>query len=351
VGKKKKTTTADLQVKNKKTTTTDLQVKKKKPTTADLQRTIENMHRDLSNKHKTLTTELSQTIEVKIEAALSKWKEEWKDMINTRVKEVVGLELEEVKADVCMLEASVHKLQADSSTQQSVHKKVDKLENTNQSLKGEIRKVKDEIVQLKDTADRLDAGNNTLNDREEVDALTRRMSQLENLGVPTDTSTQLEELRSQVTRLQEGPKGALPVASNKNIVIKNLPVSETQDADSDITVGMVEKLLKEGLKMDKVEIVKAERKRSRNGWPGIITVTLDSVEDKKNILKAKRGLRSTENYKDVFIEPELSFELRQQQRNSRLLLSALGRDSDFKCVRGTIVRRKQGPETADGQRP
>ena len=75
--------------------------------------------------------------------------------------------------------------------------------------------------------------------------------------------------------------------------------------------------------------VSVERKDSYNNRPGIICATLESHEQKSHVLKVKGALRKTFQYYDVFIEPVLSLETRKQQRNTRQLLRAIGKEEHF----------------------
>ena len=86
------------------------------------------------------------------------------------------------------------------------------------------------------------------------------------------TYMEMDDLRTQIVQLQKEPKfrGVL----NQNIVIKNLPMSADEELDGNVTLDSVSKLSK----LDHVDIVKAERKKGRNNKPGIIIVTLNSVE-------------------------------------------------------------------------
>ena len=49
-------------------------------------------------------------------------------------------------------------------------------------------------------------------------------------------------------------------------------------------------------------------------------------------------------YRRVYVEPDLPYDMRQQQRNSRLLLNAVGKKEEYKYVKGRIVRRSKHQE-------
>lgn len=74
---------------------------------------------------------------MKLNTAIEWWRENWSDLINKRVKETVSLELEEVKTDICMLEATV-KLKVNLHDYEKTSQHVDELDNVYQSLKREV---------------------------------------------------------------------------------------------------------------------------------------------------------------------------------------------------------------------
>lgn len=276
--------------------------------------------------------------------------------MNSRVKEVVDLEMQEAKSDIVLLEVRVSKQELDSTAQLSVNEKVDTVHKSNQSLKGEIKKMISEMKQVQDTVDRLDFGGTVIPaDSEEVAGLSQRLTDLENSGVPASTYAEVTSLRSQVSQIQEGQghehKQEVVPEVNMNIVIKNLPTAEGENDNSDLTLDLVSKLLQDGLGIDPAGVIKkAVRRNGRNQWPGVILVTLSSVDDKRKVLRAKRSLKDTEDYKCVYIEPDLPYDVRQQQRNSRMLLSAVGKKGEYKCIQGNIVRRRQKDDNEDRQR-
>ena len=66
---------------------------------------------------------------------------------------------------------------------------------------------------------------------------------------------------------------------------------------------------------------------------------LDNKNAKTLVFRAKRRLRNTDHCSDVYIEPELSYEARQQQRNTKILLKAFGKEQEFHYINGRLVKR------------
>ena len=66
---------------------------------------------------------------------------------------------------------------------------------------------------------------------------------------------------------------------------------------------------------------------------------LANERQKTLVLRAKKTLRNTEQYVNVYIEPELSDEVRQQQRNTKMLLKACGRDDEFQYKNGRLIKK------------
>lgn len=71
-------------------------------------------------------------------------------------------------------------------------------------------------------------------------------------------------------------------------------------------INKLEGLIKDGLKLNKVKITKAIRQKSDGKRPGVIIVSVDCMDKKKEVMKAKRQLKNNRKYSDVFIENDKS---------------------------------------------
>ena len=294
----------------------------KKPTAsdhiADLKRTIECMK-----------TEMTVQIEKSINTAIERWREDWTELINKRVKEVMDLELQEVKTDVCMLEATV-KLKADQNDLEKTDQRVDKLDRACQSLKGEVRSVKEGIQNIKDITDRLDPFMEVGAEHEANRKADRDLTEMRERIRALESSGDIQ--------FSSEPGASVGLRQTSGIVIKNLPEEPSEKTDKSVLLNKVKTLFKVGLKLD-VHIFSVDRKISRTSYPGLVTVKLEDQRQKTLVLRAKRALRNTEQYVNVYIEPELSYEVRQQQRNTKMLLKACGRDDEFQYKNGRLIKR------------
>lgn len=271
---------------------------------------------------------MKEQIDQSIGTAIERWREVWSELINKRVKDAVALELQEVKTDICMLEATV-KVKADLKDYETTNQRVDKLDKAYQSMKGEIRSVNRDLVNIKDIADRIDpaneAGAGHETSRQEVGELSELRERIRTLESSCDTEPRISSTAPVVHQI-------------RGIVIKNVPEEASEKRDKNELLNKVNTLFRDGLKLE-VGIVSVQRKISRTTYPGLLIVKLENNSQQVLVLKAKRTLRDTEQYRNVYIEPELSYEAMQQERNNRLLLKAVGRDEEFQYKNGRLIQR------------
>ena len=128
-----------------------------------------------------------------------------------------------------------------------------------------------------------------------------------------------------------------------NIVIRNLP--ETTNENNEELLQKVNRLIKEGLKLQSTEIGTADRKRAaREGNYGVVIASCVNKEQKDKIMSAKSALQKFKRYERVYIEHDRSIEERLNIANMKTLVKNLG--SDRLVVKGKrIVHR----DNAGGQ--
>jgi len=80
------------------------------------------------------------------------------------------------------------------------------------------------------------------------------------------------------------------------------------------------------------------RKKGYGGKEGVVIATIQNIDQKKELLKAKRKLKEITKYADVFIENNMSFSERMNEPNLRTLLKVVNSDKhDFTISRGRIL--------------
>ena len=123
-----------------------------------------------------------------------------------------------------------------------------------------------------------------------------------------------------------------------NFVVKSLPEDSRESVEnSKVLINQLEGLIKDGLKLNKVNITKAIRKISDGKRPGVIIEFVGGVDKKKEVMKAKRQLKNNRKYSYVFIENDKSYEQRLYEANNKKLLNLIG-TKDHIVKGGRILR-------------
>lgn len=131
-------------------------------------------------------------------------------------------------------------------------------------------------------------------------------------------SSEIEELTSKVNDIQT--KVSMYESENewdrtRNIVIKGLAKQEEETQESlqeDIAELMAE-----------MEITATMANISRAEKSGIITVSFDSVQTRKQVLSNKHKLRKTAKFKNVYIEEDKTFSERRMEANFRKIAQSV----------------------------
>ncbi|CAG2201731.1 unnamed protein product [Mytilus edulis] len=129
---------------------------------------------------------------------------------------------------------------------------------------------------------------------------------------------------------------------NLNIIVKNLSVEQRENTDKTFLKSKVAALIKDGLKLANVSVKDVVRKQTYPGStkPGIVIIGIESLEQKKLVLKSKKVLMNSAKYSRVYIENDIPYEQRINNINNRTILRALGKDNDFVVKSGRIVKKQ-----------
>ena len=117
-----------------------------------------------------------------------------------------------------------------------------------------------------------------------------------------------------------------------NIVVRNVPESENVN-------NKLNAVIKQGIKLQGIQVSHAVRKRGFNGRSGVIIAKCKSSEDKEAIMNNKKVLKDSRNFKDISIYHDKPLVERQYEANVRLLVDMLAKDKLE--VRGSRVQKKQ----------
>ena len=92
-----------------------------------------------------------------------------------------------------------------------------------------------------------------------------------------------------------------------------------------------------------IPVIRATRLPSRNNFPGLVKIEVDSETNKVKILRKKGNLKETERYKKVFLRSSKSHVERLLELNIQKLLDEIpyGRDKYRLTANGRLVVRDE----------
>ena len=116
-------------------------------------------------------------------------------------------------------------------------------------------------------------------------------------------------------------------------------VDSRETSDSQVTMNKVNSLIRDGLKLKDIKVLKAERKGSYHGKPGVIIASIETVEQKGKVMEAKKELKKTNAYKKVYIEDDRPIQTRVAESNMRTILKEIGKSDNYVFSNGRLFKR------------
>ena len=194
-------------------------------------------------------------------------------------------------------------------------------EDLKSALQQEIKNLREEMVE------RIDSRVSTM--KKAVD---------KELGSMRSEINKIKKMETRVEKVEGAVNNVRPddpeisFLTDRSIVVLNLIESANVVATDE-----VKNLLTDGLDLQNIDIVKAERTPGKNGKLGIVKVQFQTKEAKVNA--------KTENYKKVYLKGLMTHSERLIELNARTLLSQIPQKKDFRITSsGRIVsRNKRAP--------
>ena len=128
------------------------------------------------------------------------------------------------------------------------------------------------------------------------------------------------------------------VDRKRRIVIRNLKERENENIKDRVNNII------DYLKVREVSVEAAEKKPNNyNSKPGVVLATFYCNEDKEKVMKAKKNLRSSTRYRDVYIENDLPAHQRKLKNNLRTIVNTLGRET-LKLRGSRVIRADENTD-------
>lgn len=94
--------------------------------------------------------------------------------------------------------------------------------------------------------------------------------------------------------------------------------------------------------MSNITLKSVERKESnsKNAKAGVVIVEVESYENKREIMKNKRNLRSNRKYKDVYIENDSPIETRNFQATVRTVFKEIVTKNSYRFPGNRLIKNE-----------
>ena len=151
-------------------------------------------------------------------------------------------------------------------------------------------------------------------------------------------STQINEITEKVAILED--KQTPEYDPEVSIILSKVPVNEGEDI-----YEVTKSIIHEALDLPDVPVVRAtrlpQRQQGDRPVPPLVKAQLQSVDDKKKVLRVKKRLATAEGYKNVWIRSSRPHAERLTDQNFRTLLGLIGPQGNTVTINsnGRIVKK------------
>ena len=149
--------------------------------------------------------------------------------------------------------------------------------------------------------------------------------------------SKVEALEKKVDAIEEQHLRQSEYNTEVTIVARGLSYEEGENLKEKATM-----MLRHGLGIHDVPVVNAKRMRAYGNKPGVVKVQLQSLNDKKKVLRAKMKLKHSDDFSGVYLNPSHTHTERIMDMNFRTLLNKIpGCENMRLTAHGKLVTRGQ----------
>lgn len=216
-----------------------------------------------------------------------------------------------------------------------------------------MRSIKNDIELIrKEFNNKIESLSNNLENK-----LTSKLSSILECRVSSEVAKARKQLADDVniTKLKSDIKSYADAVQSKStssleeqkkrVVIRG--VSWESSEPEQITRDRVDALIRDGCKLRDVRVKRVQRINSKGKRPGPIIVTFDTFEQKQKLMRAKRVLNDSRDYKRVYIENDYGPEVRNADSNWRTILKEMGKQDQYRVSGGKVFPVRQGAGRAN----
>lgn len=171
----------------------------------------------------------------------------------------------------------------------------------------------------------------------QVKALTDKVKHLEVKGdnLQRSVSEQVKRLETKI-----GNNSRSSEKTQCNVVIRNLPVTRREAEDNTVLCNSVNQLFRDGLRLGDVRAVNTQRKQRTDSKPGIVIATMESAQQKIQLLQNKKHLKTSKEFSRIYIDNALTQDELTARSNLQTLIKEVGKNKMFRFHGKRLVLAK-----------
>ena len=159
----------------------------------------------------------------------------------------------------------------------------------------------------------------------------------------------MKDLESRIAKIEEKQEDNDLYNYDTTVIISNMPYEQGEDLNL-----KVDTLLRNGLHVTGLNVVRVLRLNSHNRHPGLVKVQLASLNEKIKLLKSKGNLAHSDAYRKIFIRSSKPHGERIAEHNLRTIMSFIpGLNKDYRLTgNGKLIMKSDGqPPARPTERP
>ena len=207
----------------------------------------------------------------------------------------------------------------------------------------EVKQLRECVLQLQHSVDSLKA--DFQSKLECLSAECKEKANVNYLKTQLDLETgilisRIETVEQRLGQIEAKFAAAAEYNTETTVIARGLPTQATGGTE---LLTEAKKLVQQVLGLQDVQVARAKRLPSRNGYPGLVKVQLNSLDDKKSVLRAKHKVKEKDGYHNVYIRSSKTHVERLLELNFNALLNDIpnGHTKYRMTANGRLVRRDE----------
>lgn len=125
-----------------------------------------------------------------------------------------------------------------------------------------------------------------------------------------------------------------------NAVVRNLPIDQRKKKDPPTICRLVNRVIRDGLKLTDVREARAESKQRSDNKPGLVLVYSEPGDQKRKLFQYKRNLGENKDFANVCFDSAMSQDELISRFNMQTMITEIGKGKNLRFHGKRLAARR-----------